>query len=313
MDKATRAHSARNSTPSRLPDFSERAVPLDRRLRQIYPDESWGHLRRWITTGKVSVNGEVVLEVTARVSPTAELIVARTAQNPKKVRLQSDRLLYVDSQIVVVNKPAGISSIPYDENEHGTLDELVRRALANQGSIPPLGVVHRIDKETSGVLVFARTVPAKHALKQQFRVHSVRRCYLAIATGTLRACTFESRLVQDRGDGRRGSITHPELGRLAITHVRPVESLSGATLIECVLETGRTHQIRIHLSEAGFPLVGERVYHRGKGAVEALTAPRLMLHARDLAFEHPSTGKTLSFTVPPPQDFMHMLESLRHS
>ena len=120
--------------------------------------------------------------------------------------------------------------------------------------------MHRLDRDTSGLLVFARTAEAQQHLEHQFRTHSTRRRYLAVVRGAVESQTIESRLVRDRGDGRRGSTTLPNVGRRAVTHVRAVERLGDYTLIECRLETGRTHQIRIHLSELGHPLCGDKVY-----------------------------------------------------
>jgi 23S rRNA pseudouridine1911/1915/1917 synthase len=138
----------------------------------------------------------------------------------------------------------------------------------------------------------------------------VERRYVALAHGSVRAATHHSRLVKDRGDGRRGSTEHPELGRDSVTHVKPLEALAGATLVECRLETGRTHQIRIHLAESGHPLVGERVYGRSYRG-ERIEAPRLMLHAFELGFEHPTTGKPLHFEQPMPEDMERVVHALR--
>jgi 23S rRNA pseudouridine1911/1915/1917 synthase len=140
----------------------------------------------------------------------------------------------------------------------------------------------------------------------------VRRRYRAIAHGQVKDRTIFSRLVQDRGDGRRGSTNNPTLGRESITHVFFCEALPGATLIECRLETGRTHQIRIHLSEAGHPLLGERVYAKNNPQQE-INAPRLMLHALKLGFRHPTTKAELDFEQPLPEDFLAVLARLRGS
>jgi 23S rRNA pseudouridine1911/1915/1917 synthase len=173
-----------------------------------------------------------------------------------------------------------------------------------------LGVVHRIDKDTSGLLVFTRTHKAKRSLDEQLRQHTVERRYLAIAHGRVQAATLESHLVADRGDGVRGSTPDPRIGRNAITHVAPEEFLEGATLVSCRLQTGRTHQIRIHLAEAGHPLVGEKVYIRGLPG-PFLPAPRQMLHAALLGFEHPVDGAHLRFEDPMPEDMRKVLASLR--
>jgi 23S rRNA pseudouridine1911/1915/1917 synthase len=288
------------------------AGPLDRVLRALNEGMSWGVARRLIESGKVSVDGRRELDSTAMVAEGASIAVSMSAPKPRaESPIANDDLVYLDGQVVVVRKPAGISTVPFDERETGTLSELVQALLKRRGGPgAELGVVHRIDKETSGLVLFARTLAAKRTLKQQFRFHSVERRNVALAHGAVRAATHRSRLVQDRGDGRRGSTENPELGRDSVTHVRPLEALAGATLIECRLETGRTHQIRIHLSEAGHPLLGERVYGRDYRG-ERIDAPRLMLHAFELGFEHPSTGKPMHFEEPMPGDMERVVQGLR--
>jgi 23S rRNA pseudouridine1911/1915/1917 synthase len=286
--------------------------PLDRVLRSLNEGMSWGAARRMIESGKVSVNGRRELDPTAIVAAGASIGVSMAAPKPReKSPLEAEAIVYLDGQVVVVKKPAGISTVPYDERETGTLSELVHVLLKRRGGpVAELGIVHRIDKETSGLVLFARTLAAKRALKQQFRFHSVERSYVALAHGEVRAGTHRSRLVQDRGDGRRGSTDNPILGRASVTHVKPLEALAGATLVECRLETGRTHQIRIHLAEAGHPLVGERVYGRDYRGPR-IEAPRLMLHAFELGFEHPSSGKPLLFEEPMPEDMERVVRGLR--
>jgi 23S rRNA pseudouridine1911/1915/1917 synthase len=161
--------------------------------------------------------------------------------------------------------------------------------------------------------VFARTVEAERSLGQQFRRHTVVRKYLAVIPGYLLAQTIESTLVRDRGDGRRGSGTLPGVGKRAITHVEVVERLKGYTVLACRLETGRTHQIRIHLAERGHPICGEKVYNRRPdGAVSADTsqAPRLALHAAELGFIHPTTGQPLRWEMPLPADLRDWLAGM---
>lgn len=276
----------------------------------MYEGASWNEVRRLVQTGKVRLRGAAETDPAARVAPGDEIAVQMSA--PRRDGLPRDALVHVDAQVVVIDKPAGISTVPFDDKELGTLDQLARVTLARREgrSGPPLGVVHRIDRPTSGLVVFARTLRAKRHLEQQFRVHSTRRRYLALCHGRVTGHTLGSRLVADRGDGLRGSTDNPRLGRLATTHVRPVEPLRGATLVECTLETGRTHQIRIHLSEAGHPLLGERVYVRDY-AGPLIDAPRLMLHAAELGFVHPSSGRQLDFESPMPDDMRRVLESLR--
>ena len=290
------------------------ARALDRILREGKPGSSWNDVRRLVHTGKVRVDGAVVTDA-AHTVPAGAAVAIRMS-TPKATAtgaLPRDAIVYGDAHVVVVRKPAGIATVPF-EDERDTLDRLVQgllRKTARPGtSVAPLGVVQRLDKDTSGLLVFARTTTAKRDLQQQLRVHSVHRRYLAIAHGSVASRTFRSFLVADRGDGRRGSTNDARIGRESVTHVRALEPLRGATLVECALETGRTHQIRIHLSEAGHPLLGERVYTRGY-AGSLLDAPRLMLHAAELGFVHPVTRKEHRFEEPLPSDMAAVLARLR--
>jgi 23S rRNA pseudouridine1911/1915/1917 synthase len=286
--------------------------PLDRTLRTLLGGESWGKVRKLIESGKVRLDGQVVREATCPTRPGQTIQVSLSAPRQPENRLPDSTLVYVDSQLVVVHKPSGISTVPYDDQERGTLDELVTRLLARRDGArrAEVGVVHRLDKETSGLLVFSRTLAAKRELKNQFRFHSVRRRYWAIVHGSLASTTVRSQLVADRGDGLRGSTDNPRLGPEAVTHVRKLEPLRGATLVECQLETGRTHQIRIHLSEAGHPVLGERVYVRRYTGLQ-LPAPRVMLHAFELGFEHPVTRAPLHFESVMPDDMKLVLDELR--
>jgi 23S rRNA pseudouridine1911/1915/1917 synthase len=167
-------------------------------------------------------------------------------------------------------------------------------------------------------MVFARTMDAKRILDIQFRAHDIERVYHAIAHGAVTAKRVETHLITDRGDGIRGSYGHfrrprggiPPEAKRSLTHVRPIAALAGATLVECRLETGRQHQIRIHMSELGHPLVGERVYIRDYAGPKIESA-RPMLHARVLGFDHPRTGRRMSFEREAPGDFLAMIESLR--
>jgi len=293
--------------------------PLDGIVRVLFAT-TWGKARAWIASGKIAIEGAPCTDPERRVRAGTTIALRMTApRRAKDDDLPASALVYVDPHVVVVNKPPGMSTIPYDEEERGTLDERVRAALqartkgGSRGTRPSLGIVHRLDKETSGLIVFTRTWLAKQSLTQQFRVHTVHRRYLAIVHGHARAGTFRSRIVADRGDGLRGSLpkTAPkEAGQLAITHVEVVERLDGATLLACRLETGRTHQIRIHLSEAGHPLVGERVYIR-RFTGDPIPAPRMMLHAAELGFVHPATNAEMRWELPLPADMEQTLRRLR--
>src|SRR5689334_9781114 len=201
-------------------------------------------------------------------------------------------LVFDDADVVVIDKPSGISSVPYEEREVGTAMDLIRGAWRRMGkpaTSVPLHVVHRIDRATSGLLMFAKTKRAEVGLAAQLRAHTMERTYLCVAHGTVTSRRIESVLIADRGDGLRGSTTRRDQGKRAVTHVEAREALRGATLCAVRLETGRTHQIRIHLAEAGHPLVGEQVYIRDY-AGPVIAAARLMLHAATLGFVLPVSG-----------------------
>jgi 23S rRNA pseudouridine1911/1915/1917 synthase len=283
---------------------------------------SWSRARALCEQGRVWVDGEPCLDPARRVASDAAIDIRRNA--PKATAagaLAADAVVFYDRDVVVVDKPAGMLSVADEPGRKDSLDLHVRtllRRLDRDGRDAKLGVVHRLDRETSGVMVFARTAQSQRALAAQFRAHDVDRVYEAIVHGRIDARRIESDLLLDRGDGLRGSHGHfrrspsppPAAARHAVTHVTPVARLEQATLVECRLETGRQHQIRIHLAEAGHPLLGERVYIRDyEGA--RIDAPRVMLHARTLGFIHPRTGKPVSFERPRPADFETMLEALR--
>jgi 23S rRNA pseudouridine1911/1915/1917 synthase len=271
-----------------------------------------------VTTGKIWVDGTRVTDPRTFVHEGQSLEVRANAPRTDRARLSADALVYVDHAVVVVDKPAGVSTVPY-ESERDTLVDLVHSALRarSHGARKPAApeVVHRLDKETSGLVMFARSLTAKRQLKEQLRTHDIERRYLAIAHGRLQSQTISSRLVADRGDGFRGSTDDPKLGQLAVTHVRVLRATSQASLVECRLETGRTHQIRIHLFELGHPVIGERVYirrpHAPPPAPTNVDAPRLMLHAAVLGFRHPSSGEQMRFERPLPADMRALAERLR--
>jgi len=239
---------------------------------------------------------------------TVSIAVRLVCRSGERKALDSTRArtLHVDRHVVVVDKPSGVPTVPFDEGERRSLVQLVSRELKGQR----LHVVQRLDAGTSGVLVFARTELAREVLKAQLQTHSMEREYLAVCHGRIdRPTTFRSFLVADRGDRRRGSARRGEKGRLAVTHVEPREPLRGATLVACRLETGRTHQIRIHLAEAGHPLLGERVYVKGFPG-RPLPSPRLALHAHRIAFDHPGGGRRMTFVSPLPDDLAGLVRSL---
>jgi 23S rRNA pseudouridine1911/1915/1917 synthase len=310
-------------TPRRAQPAPE-ARPLEPTVAAIVRRQTgaaWSRARELCTEGRVTVNGQRCLDPALRVPPGTEVVVDERAPKVRAGALPESAIVFLDRDVVVVDKPAGMLSIAYEPRDKDTLVDCTRtllRRMHGRGSDAGLGVVHRLDKDTSGVMVFARTAEAKRNLAMRFRAHDIERAYHAIAHGAVAAQRVETHLVLDRGDGLRGSYglfrrprggVPPEAKR-SVTHVKPIAPLDGATLVECRLETGRQHQIRIHLSELGHPLVGERVYIRDY-AGRTIEAMRTMLHARILGFDHPRTGQRVSFEREAPEDFRAMVESLR--
>jgi len=274
---------------------------------------SWSRVQALCERGKVSIDGEIALDPALRVRPGASIVVdeRRAAPRPWTVPI-----VFEDAHVVVIDKPAGMSSVPYEKREAGTAMDAIRdawRATGRTATTQALHVVHRIDKDTSGLIAFAKSKLAERGLQRLFRAHDVERTYLCVAHGQVADRRIESRLVDDRGDGLRGSTRTPGRGKRAVTHVRAVEALPDTTLCEVRLETGKTHQIRIHLSELGHPLVGERVYVRDyqRRVGEPIDSPRLLLHAATLGFVHPLTDERVQLSSPLPPEFERMLERLR--
>ena len=266
------------------------------------------------------VNGDRCLDPASRVASDALIVVDTQAPRLRTGPLAASAIVFADRDVVVVDKPAGMLSVADEAGNKETLADHTRTLLRGMGGRSvdaKLGVVHRLDKDTSGLMMFARTADAKRMLARQFRAHDIDRVYHAIAHGAVAAARVESYLILDRGDGMRGSYGYfrrskgnpPVEAKRSITHINPLTTLPGATLVECRLETGRQHQIRIHMSELGHPLVGERVYIREYAGVR-IESTRPMLHARTLGFKHPRTGERIAFEREPPDDFRTMLESL---
>ncbi len=311
-------------------------------LRASLPEYSWTKVRRLIEARSVRINGELCLDPARRLRE-GQVVEILDQPAPKLRRHEIVKIAYLDTHLVVVEKPSGISTVrhPLERDWPAkrkalspTLEEIVPKLVAQRegwGQVsnlpgklktrrhrkgPParLRIVHRIDKETSGLVVFARTVPAERGLGKQFRTHTVLRRYLTIIPGALPSQRIASRLVRDRGDGRRGSTKLPGVGKQAVTNIELVEELAGYSVVSCRLETGRTHQIRIHLAELGHPVCGEKVYNRrpgGQAEEDRSGAPRLALHAAELGFTHPVTGQALHWAMPLPTDLQTFLDRLR--
>jgi len=305
-----------------------------------HPDApSRAELQRWIEAGQVSVDGAPA-RASAKLRAGATVIVRPTPPERSAALPDADvvfDVLYQDDDLVVVDKPAGLVVHPARGHESGTLvNGLLGRGLirrldddasdTNEGAEPDErdaaaqyvrpGIVHRIDKGTSGILVVARNARAREALKLQFQAHTILREYEAIAVGDVVTQTFATLHGRHPTDRMRYT-SHVQQGKHAVTHVRALAQLgkARATHVVCTLETGRTHQIRVHLAESGHPILSDPLYGRAPRDLELRAiAERLghqALHARVLGFLHPATGETMRFESPPPSDFREALESVR--
>lgn len=316
MARRDRRGSNRNSAENTPPPAPQ---PTLAAAVRALTNASWEQARELIRRGKITVDGEIITDPVHRVTAAQRVEHHENARRADRTALDlsDDALVYLDEHVVVVDKPAGISTIPFDEGERGTLVDRVQHWLHRKRGVSsnaPLFIVHRIDKDTSGLVVFGRTWVAKRHLATLFRAHAIERRYLALVVGhpARDKHTIDTVLVEDRGDGLRGSARNPApgVGKRAITHVEVLSrlSLDGApvALVRCQLQTGRTHQIRIHLSEWGHPLIGERVYIRHAAA--AIEHPRALLHAHELGFTHPADEENaLRFRRDPPEDFLAIL------
>ncbi len=286
-----------------------RESTLERALREHYAGASWNAVRRLVQTGKVQVDGRLAGDPQMLLGAGGSILVSMSAPAPGRRPAQASDILFVDRHVVVVSKPAGISSVRH-ESEPTSMQERVSAALsaAEGRRVGPLRVVHRLDKVTSGVMVFARTVGAQTELKDQFRRHTTGRYYLAVAHGEVHDGTLHFRLIRNRGDGLRGVTFEAGRGTPSVTHVRALQPLRGCTLVRCQLDTGRTHQIRIHLAQIGHPLVGDPLYTKGyAGAL--LDCSRTLLHAALLSFRHPVHRTLHRFEEPPPPAFEAFVKS----
>ncbi len=319
-----------------LPPFTVIAPEAEHTLAKVLRSRlhvhqpSWSDVKALIENRRVKIGDTVCADAARRVreGEIIELLI-RPASASRNAVADTLVIRHLDDHVVVVEKPTGISSVrhpaelEWSERRREldpTLYDLAHAAIAKRlnrslKTLPPLRIVHRLDKETSGLLVFARTVLAERVLGMQFRKHTIVRRYLAIVPGTLMPRTIRSYLTRDRGDGRRGSTRSADsTGKEAITHIEVQTRLPKHTILSCRLETGRTHQIRIHLSEAGHPVCGEKVYIKNMNGTTVLNpdgAPRLALHATELGFVHPVSEVVMHWEMPLPADLLRFVAKLQ--
>lgn len=291
-------------------DFA--GLRLDQALARLLPEHSRSRLKAWIDEGRVQVDG-ATWEAKRRVAGGERLDVdARDTKTPLADAPQDIALtiLHEDAAILVVNKPAGLVVHPGSGNRDGTLLNALLHHDPALAGVPRAGIVHRLDKETSGLMVIARTIETHTELVRQLAGRSVTREYLAVARGDL-----ARPIVVDAPIGRhptqRTTMAVVARGKPARTHVHVVDRFGIATLVRCTLETGRTHQIRVHLAAMGHSLVGDPAYGARRASAELPPFARQALHAARLALTHPVSGKRTTWETPPPADFAALLTTLR--
>lgn len=286
---------------------------LDVALIRAHPELSRRKARAVIEKGQVTVDGATWLDAGRSVAGTER--IEWDANRPARRRARSSLpLLHEDPHLLVVDKPAGLLSVPSspDATDEDTALARVRDYVRHlRPGNPYVGVVHRLDRDTSGALVFALDPETRDALRALFRHHHIERRYTALVAGAPRGERGEVDLAlrEEYAGGRRGVARPGEPARPALTRWRVVERFPGAALLEVELETGRQHQIRVHLAHVGMPVLGDAVY--GKDARAPVAARRQMLHARRLGFTHPITGRPLLVEGPLPADFQRTLTALR--
>jgi len=302
-------------------------IPADvagQRFDQILPGMFQGysraHLAGEVKSGRIRLDGREVPPRT-RVRGGEEVEWNRVEAPILGDRPQSMDLdvVFEDADLLVIDKPAGLVVHPGAGNRDGTLLNVLLSHDPKLAQLPRAGIVHRLDKDTSGLLVVARTLPAQTALVATLAARDIHRRYAAIVNGVpVAGGTVDAPLDRHPTDRLRRAVR--EGGRPAVTHYRVREKFRAHALLQCELESGRTHQIRVHMAHAGWPLVGDPLYGRGlrlpRGATPALADAlrgfkRQALHAEHLAFAHPVTGEALAFDAEPPRDFLDLLDALR--
>lgn len=286
--------------PTRRTPATTESRPLRERLRAMYPASSGHTVKKWLEGSRVRVNGDVVRRGDVRVASDDRVDLTSAPLPPFP---PSMRLVHEDDEILVVDKPAGLLTIATERERERTAYRLLSEYVASRAAEAhrrSIFIVHRLDRETSGLLVFAKTPPAKLKLQDQFKARSVERAYLAIVEGRVRdeSGVLRSRLAEDRS--LRVRPTAGRAGKDAVTRFRVVERRRDTTVLELALETGRRGQLRVQLAELDHPIVGDRAYGSKRNPIG-----RVCLHAIRLAFVHPR-GRRMRFESPAPREFQRV-------
>jgi 23S rRNA pseudouridine1911/1915/1917 synthase len=295
---------------------------LDRALADTVPTMSRERLKALIRSGALESDGKLVRDPAIKVKGTEQFTLTVPEPEPAHNIAQDIPLAIVfeDEHLLVIDKPAGLVVHPAAGNREGTLVNALLHHCAGRlsgiGGVARPGIVHRIDKDTSGLLVVAKTDVAHEGLAKQFAAHSIERRYLAIVKGVpaTAAGTVDAPLARSSHDRKKIAIVSDGRGKRAVTHWKRLKAFKDAALVECRLETGRTHQVRVHMTSIGHPLLGDQVYARGKSVhrelLNQLDFKRQALHAAGLGFIHPVTKARLSFDSALPSDMQELFTAL---
>jgi 23S rRNA pseudouridine1911/1915/1917 synthase len=283
---------------------------LDQALARLFPQYSRSRLQAWLKSGHVRVDGASAAAKRAVIGgERVELAPPETPEGapPRAQRMPLD-IVHEDRDLIVIDKPAGLVVHPGAGVPDRTLLNALLAHAPKLAAVPRAGIVHRLDKDTSGLLVVAKSVESQAALAAQLAARTMRRTYLAVVEGDPPPSgTIDAPVGRDTR--ARTRMTVSRRGKSARTGYRVLERFGRAALVECRLETGRTHQIRVHFQHIGHPLVGDPVYRRG--ARHRIAFARQALHASELTLTHPRSGKQLTWRAPPPPDFERLLRALR--
>ncbi|WP_088332346.1 23S rRNA pseudouridine(1911/1915/1917) synthase RluD [Lacimicrobium sp. SS2-24] len=293
---------------------------LDQVLAELFSDYSRSRIKEWILAGAVQVNGTVIDKPREKLLGGEEVHIAASIQEQQQHEAEAITLdiQFEDEHILVINKPAGLVVHPGAGNQSGTLLNALLNHVPDIGSVPRAGIVHRLDKDTTGLMVVAKTVPAQTHLVAQLQAREISREYEAVVNGTMVAGGSIDEPI-GRHESKRTSMAVRAMGKPAVTHYRVKQKFRAHTHLRLKLETGRTHQIRVHMAHLHHPIVGDPLYggrpRPPKAASEALRQflrdfRRQALHAAQLELAHPVTGEWLSWQAPLPQDMQSLLAIL---